>query len=89
MDVVSVLSSASVQLLRVNSSYPYLVPQFLLLVPEDSSTRPGSGGQWGSCSWVPQDYIINGKRVLKQLSPTGHNKKKESQKLNLFVKEPY
>lgn len=31
----------------------------------DTSISPGYGGQWGLCSWVPQDY--NQQRVLREL----------------------
>lgn len=44
------------QFLHLVPCFLHLVPCFLQLLPVDTSTSPGSEGQWGLHLQVPKDY---------------------------------
>lgn len=75
------------QCLLEGSFYTCLVPQFLWLPPQVTTT-PGSGGQQGLISGSHQT-VTNGERVLKWLPPPGNSKRLQTQELSLSVKEAY
>lgn len=81
--VCSLCRTPTCQYLPGKSLYPCLIPQFLQLLPEDTSITLGSGGQQGLHSQVPQDCNTEGN--LKQLPSPGHSKSK-IQELSLSVR---